>query len=171
MRFEVSERIKTSKSEAELLTALDAQFNKISGSTNRAGQTIIAKAIEASFGSINRSDTTTISLRKMDDGWLVLADVHYRPSFAFWVILIVTLFTTIGWIIPIAFYLLQKKTVREAIVECFQRIKNEHEQLLTYSQQNSLSSFEDIERWASLKEKGIITVSEFDEKKKQLLGI
>jgi hypothetical protein len=93
MRFEVSERIRTTRSQEELLAVLEDQFKKVSDSVHRAGKTIEAKSIEASFGSINRSDTTIISLRKVDDGWLVVAEVHYRPSVAFWIILIITLFT------------------------------------------------------------------------------
>lgn len=128
MKFEVSERIRTHTTEEELLQALEPQFKKISENAQRSGRTIIAKSIEASIGSINRNDTTTISLRRLDDGWLVIADVHYRPSVAFWIILVITLFTYIFWLVPLVFYLLQKTTVRTAIEECFQRVKNEFDQ-------------------------------------------
>jgi hypothetical protein len=80
MRFEVSERIKTSKSQEELLSFLEAQFKKISESANRSDTTIKVKSIEASFGAINRDDSADISLKKSEDGWLLVADVNYKPS-------------------------------------------------------------------------------------------
>lgn len=169
MKFEVSERIRTTKSQEELLLALEGQFKKISESVQRAGQIIEAKSIEASFGSINRADTTVISLRKADDGWLVVAEVNYRPSVAFWIILIITLFTWVFWLIPIAFYILQKNSVRTAISECLLRIKNEFDQ--SSSGQMASSSIGDLEKLGALKEKGLITENEFEAKKKQLLGL
>ncbi|MEN6469271.1 MAG: SHOCT domain-containing protein [Smithella sp.] len=171
MRFEVSERIRSKRSQAELLTFLEDQFKKISEQVQLAGQTIEAKSIEASFGSINRNDTTIVSLKKADDGWLVIADVHYRPSVAFWIILVITLFTWVFWLVPIIFYLLQKNTVRNAITECFQRVKNEFDQPGIGSTQMGNSAFSDLEKLAALKEKGHITDSEYEAKKKQLLGL
>jgi hypothetical protein len=169
MKFEVSERIRSKKSKEEVLTFLEKQFRKIAQGVQRTGQTIEAKSLEASFGSINRSDTTSISISAANDGWLVVANVHYRPSVAFWVILILTLFTWIFWLIPIAFYLLHKNTVRTAIIECFQRTKNEFDQRLNEGSVNS--PIGDLEKLGALKEKGIITDSEFETNKKQLLGL
>lgn len=171
MKFEVSERIRTRRSLEELLTVLEAQFKKVASGVQRAGQTIEVKSIEASFGSINRTDTTTISLRKADDGWLVVADVDYQPSVAFWIILIITFFTWIFWLLPIAFYLLQKNTVRTAISECLQRVRNEFDQSSEGVNQIERSSIDDIEKLGALKERGLITESEFEAKKKQLLGL
>jgi hypothetical protein len=171
MRFEVSERIRTTRSQEELLAVLEDQFKKVSDGVHRAGKTIEAKSIEASFGSINRSDTTIISLRKADDGWLVVAEVHYRPSVAFWIILIITLFTWVFWLVPIAFYLLQKNTVRTAIKECLQRVRNEFDQSSEGGSQMGSSSIGDLEKLGALKERGLITDGEFEAKKKQLLGL
>ena len=171
MRFEVSERIRTNSSQEELLRVLEDQFRKVSENVQRAGQTIEAKSIEASFGSINRSDTTIISLRKADDGWLVVAEVHYRPAVAFWIILIITLFTWVFWLLPIAFYLLQKNTVRTAISEAFLRVKNEFYQSGGGVGQMATSSISDLEKLGALKERGLITDAEFEAKKKQLLGL
>ncbi len=171
MKFEVSERIRTTKSQDELLTVLEAQLKKVAETVQRSGQTIEAKSIEASFGSINRKDTTTVSIKKADDGWLVVADVHYRPSVAFWIILIITLFTWVFWLLPIAFYLLQKNSVRTAITECLQRVKNEFDQPSQGNSQPATSSLEDLEKLGVLKEKGLITDSEFEAKKKQILAL
>lgn len=171
MRFEVSERIRTNKGQDELLAALEEQLRKISESVQRSGPSIEAKSIEASFGSINRSDTTVVSLKKTEDGWLVLADVHYRPSVAFWIILIITLFTYVFWLLPIAFYLLQKNTVRTAIVECFQRIRNEFDKPNSSGVNGAVSSLEDLERLGALRDKGLLTEAEFQEKKRKMLGL
>lgn len=171
MKFEVSERIRTSKSQEELLAALETQFRKVAESTQRSGLTIEAKLIEASFGSINRKDTTFISMAKADDGWLVVAEVDYRPSIAFWIILIVTLFTWVFWLIPIAFYLLQKNSVKTSITECLQRVKNEFNQAAPEISKPAISNLEDLDKLGTLREKGIISDSEFEAKKKQILGL
>lgn len=171
MKFEVSERIRTNRSQDELLGALEEQFRKVSETVQRSGYSIEAKSIEATFGSINRSDTTVVSLKQTDDGWLAIADVHYRPSVAFWVILIITLFTYIFWLLPIAFYLLQKSTVRTAIVECFQRIRNEFDKSGSAGASNALTSLEDLERLGALRDKGLLTEAEFQEKKRKMLGL
>jgi hypothetical protein len=171
MKFEVSERIRTSKSQDELLTALETQFRKVAEKTQRSGQIIEAKSIEASFGSITRNDTTVVSMTKADDGWLVVADVHYRPSVAFWIILIITLFTWVFWLLPIAFYLLQKNTVRTAITECLQRVRNEFDQAIQGVSKPGTSNLDDLEKLGALREKGLISDSEFEAKKKQILGL
>ena len=85
--------------------------------------------------------------------------------------LIITLFTWIFWLLPIAFYLLQKNTVRTAITECLQRVRNEFDQSSGGSSQMASSSIGDLEKLAALKEKGLITDGEFEAKKKQLLGL
>ena len=93
MRFEVSERIVTNVDKEQILRGLEEQFQKVSQSLTRNGDILEIKSIEASFGSINRSDTTVVNLKNTEDGFLLLANVHYRPSIAFWIILILTLFT------------------------------------------------------------------------------
>lgn len=171
MKFEVSERVRTTRTQDELVNALEMQFRKIGNKTERVHQTLIVKSIEASFGSINRSDTTTISLRTAEGGWLIVADVNYRPSVAFWIIIMLTLFTWIFWLIPIVFYLTQKSTVRNAIVECLDRIKKEFDGTTSSQSSSRGSSISDIEKLGALKDKGLITADEFAAKKRQLLGL
>jgi hypothetical protein len=175
VKFEVSERIHTHASKEEILRGLEDQFKKVSQRVQRSGEALTAKSIEASFGSINRSDTTTIRLRNTDDGYLVIADVHYRPSVAFWVLLVLMLFTYVFWLIPIIFYLIQKKTVRTGIQDVLTRVKNEFASAGgAQSQARKLqgqTDLDQLERLASLKDKGAITEEEFRAKKKQLLGL
>lgn len=126
MRFEVSERIDTLRTREQILATLEEQFRKVAGAVERDGDTIVAYSIEPTFGSINRADTTTVSIREAEGGFLLLAEVHYRPSVAFWIILPLTCCSAFMWIIPIGMYLYQRKLVRAAIAECFERVRNEH---------------------------------------------
>jgi hypothetical protein len=129
MNFEVNERLSTRQPKEQVLQALEARFNKIAAKTQREGEVIRVKSIEASFGSINRADTTLVTIKTIEGGFLMVADVNYRPSIVFWIIIVITLFGTgILWFIPIVFYLFQKKTVRSAIEECFKSINNEFHQ-------------------------------------------
>ena len=171
MRFEVSERIRTSSSQEDLLRVLEDQFRKVSKSAYQSGQTIVANSIEDSFGAVTRKDETVISLRQAEDGWLVIANVSCEPSFAFWVILIITFFTWIFWLLPIGAYFYQKTAIQKTISDCFLRVKNEFDQTINKPTQITTSSTDEIEKLGALKEKGLITDSEFDAKKKQLLGL
>src|SRR5579864_207702 len=115
MRFEVSERINTRKNVTAVVNALEAQLRKVAKVT-RDGDVITARAIEASFGSINRYDKTVFTVQPKETGLLCVADVTYRPSGTFWIFFVLGLcaYFLLFWI-PIIFYLLQKKTVRTAI--------------------------------------------------------
>jgi len=172
MKFEVSERLRTNATQHEVLTGLEEQFKKVSESVQRHGNSLEAKSIEASFGSINRSDTTTVDIRGVDDGFLLVANVNYRPSVAFWIILIITLWTWVFWLIPIVFYLLQKKTVQNGIQEVFTRIKNE---FMTSTEnrprRQESSDLDQLQKLAQLRDNGVLTEEEFQVKKAQLLGL
>jgi len=165
MRFEVSERITTTADKKDLVIKLTEQFNKISRAVIINDGVIEVKGIEASWGSINRSDTTRITINQCDGGYLLVADVHYRPSVALWIFFIILLFTYILWIMPIIFYIIQKNTVRNAIEHVFKRVANEYSR----TGHNTELSLDDLERLAALKEKGILTEDEFNQKKKEIL--
>jgi hypothetical protein len=126
MKFEISETINECAPET-VLSLFETQLRKISGHVIRNGQSITATQIEASFGSINRSSTAVCSVRGNGRKGILTADVDYRPSLAFWVFLILGLFTMLGWLIPIAFYLIQKGTVRSAVEAVFRRVRAECE--------------------------------------------
>ena len=170
MRFEVSERVETTRDGNAVLRLTYEQFQKISDKVEARGDVIVAKSIEATFGSINRSDETEISIRRIPDGWLIVADVYYKPSAWFWVLLLVLLFTYIGWLFPIAFYLIHKGTVRSAVENALRRVANELRETSTFPREQS-SAIEELERLANLKERGFITDEEFASKKAKLLGL
>jgi Short C-terminal domain len=173
MRYEISERIQTDRPSRDVLNLALDQFRKISSSAMpQNNDHIVVKGIEATFGSANRSDETIVSFKQVDDGWLLIADVTYKPSVFFWIITIVLLFTYVAWIFPIIFYLTQKNAVRQAIENCFARVRNElagssgHK---TLSSPQRSSALDDLDKLASLKERGVITEEEFLSKKAQLL--
>ena len=141
MRYEVSERIITNVDSSVLLSALEEQFKKISESTSRVGSVIEVKDIDASFGSINRSDTTQVTIKPIDGAFLIVGDVHYRPSVWFWIIMVILIWTAIFWLLPIIFYLVQKKTVRTGIEETFQRVKNEFGSQVQLAPQGATPNF------------------------------
>jgi hypothetical protein len=169
MRYEVSERLISSAQKDAVLSALEIQFKKVAASVKRNGDEILVQSIEASFGSINRKDTTTVSVKNADGGYLLIADVHYRPSIAFWIIFVISIFTYVLWLIPVIFYLMQKQTVRKGIEETFQRVKNEH-MTTNPSSNRGAGTVDELEKFANLLDRGLISKEEFDAKKKQILG-
>ena len=105
MKFEVSERIISSAPQNIILAALEEQFRKTSGNVTQDGEVLKVNMIEASFGSINRDDKTSVKINAKDDGYILLADVQYNPSIFFWIFILIGIFTTVGWLIPVAFFL------------------------------------------------------------------
>ena len=167
MKFVLTETIKSDQSDA-ILESLEQQFKMVSESTTRNGNVIVATSIQASFGSINRSDDTNVSIKNTKNGLLIVAEVDYRPSFAFWIFFVLTLFSWVLWIVPVFFYLNQKSTVKECIKDVFKTVKDEHEQADFLLKKND--NILDIQRYAELRDKGHITEDEFQKKKKELLG-
>jgi len=166
MKFEVSERISTSADKTAILKMLTDQFRKVSQNIVLSDEKLSVHSIEASWGSINRTDTTVITLKPIDGGFLIVADVHYRPSIMFWVFFVVFIFTYVAWVVPIIFYLVQKNTVRQAIVNVFKRVADE----FTNSSIVKNTVIEQLERLATLKDKGILTDEEFQGKKAEILN-
>lgn len=110
MIFETAKRIETGKSPEEVISYLHGSFAKISRSVEKTdADKLSISGVEASFGSINRKDRGTVLCEKVDGGVVVKAEISYTPSFMFWVFLVLGLFTYVAWLIPIAFYLMQKK--------------------------------------------------------------
>ena len=170
MHFDVTERIQTKQSKADLFAALEMQFSRISSKISKNDDKLVVETINPTFGSINRADVTTISIEQREDGFFISAEVHYKTSFMFWIVFILLFFSTIGWLIPIAFFFYQKKTVKTAIEEVFKRIKNEF-----YGQNTNISSrttdrYAELERLAALRDKGILNSEEFEEQKKKIVS-
>lgn len=139
MKFDVSERIRTTASADEVLQFLAERFTKISVSTKISNSHIIVRNIEASFGSINRADRTLVTVQKTEGGWFITGEVDYRTSGYFWLFFLIGLFTWIGWIFPIGFFLYQRNTVKSAIQDCFSHSRNYFDSPVNFgSQMNTL---------------------------------
>lgn len=184
MTFEISERFTSASTEQEVLGFLKNAFQKVSEGIIDNDSTFTAKQLNATFGSINRADETTISVSRRDSDLLVVASVNYKPSIAFWIIFIICLFSTVGWLIPLVFYFYQKKTVREAVEEVFARTRNEFsgsrqanptpppiQDTTSQQQPGGQGVAEQLERLGALVEKGLLSKEEFDAQKKKLLGL
>lgn len=184
--FETSTRLHTAQPANLIIEALQAQFTNAAGGVKRTeDDSLVVSVIDPTFGSINRSDTTYVQLRPIDGGFLVVASTHYVPSAAFWVLLLVLIFTALGWLIPIAFYLTQKQTVQTRIERVFARIKDEFHDAAPAAvakppapapappsqDGNDMAALEMLEKLGELRDKGVLTQEEFDAKKKQILGV
>jgi hypothetical protein len=130
MKFELSQQVRTQADIVTIILALAEQLQKVSVTVDLTNEGIItATKIEASFASIVRFDRTILSVEGKEGGVLLVAEVSYRPSALFWVILIMCIPTFVAWLVPIAIYLFQKETVRSAIEAVFKRVHDEFEMI------------------------------------------
>jgi hypothetical protein len=128
MRFEVSEPIRTQTDIVTISCVLFEQLAKVSARVRLTDDgSLIAKRIEPSFASIVRFDQTNFIVEPKEGGFLLVAEVSYRPSSTFWAILVMCIPTFVAWLVPIVFYNWQKEIVRLAIGDVFERVKNEFE--------------------------------------------
>jgi H+/Cl- antiporter ClcA len=128
MKFEVSEQVRTQTDIATIIYALFAQLDKVSARVRLTDEgNLTAKRIDPSFASIVRFDRTNFIVEPKEGGFLLIAEVSYRPSSTFWVILIMCIPTFVAWLVPIFVYNWQKEIVRSAIGDVFERVKNEFE--------------------------------------------
>ena len=128
MKFEVSEQVRTETDIATIIYALFAQLDKVSARVRLTDEgNLTAKRIDPSFASIVRFDRTNFIVEPQEGGFLLVAEVSYRPSSTFWVILIMCIPTFVAWLVPIFVYNWQKEIVRLAIGAVFERVKNEFE--------------------------------------------
>lgn len=172
MHFEVSERLITNESPEAVMEFAQRQFSKISNKTRLEGAKLTARMVEASFGSINRSDVTRLTLQRTGGGYLLISETEYRPSGWFWLFLIILLFTYIGWLIPIAFYLYQRGTVKAAIESAVNRIVNEFSvspMAVGVHAPVPSSKADELKKLAELRDTGVLSEDEFTSQKLMLL--
>lgn len=171
MHFELSERLNTNEPPEAVMEFAQRQFAKISSKTRLDRGQLTARMVEASFGSINRSDVTKVTLQRVGGGYLIVSETDYSPSIWFWLFLIILLFTYIGWLIPIVFYLYQRGTVRSVIQSAISRIVNEFSagpMPLSY-QTAPTSSADELKKLAELRDSGVLSSEEFEAQKRKLL--
>ena len=171
MHFEVSQRLITNESTDNVLEFAQRQFSKISNKTRLKDERLTVRMIEASFGSINRSDVTRVQLQRVGGGYLIVSETDYRPSGWFWLFLILLLFSYVGWLIPIAFYLYQRGTVKSAIQSSVDRIVNEFtgSPMIGVQATAPASKADELKKLAELRDGGILSEDEFTSQKLKLL--
>jgi hypothetical protein len=171
MHFEVSERLVTNEPPEAVMEFAQRIFSKISDKTRLERGLLTVRMVEASFGSINRTDSTRVGLQRTGGGYLLVSETDYRPSGWFWLFLIVLLFTYIGWLIPIVFYLYQRNTVKGAIESAISRIVNEFSlgPVAVGHHSAPTSSADEIRKLAELRDSGVLTADEFEAQKRKLL--
>lgn len=178
LRYELSQRIATRATEEELLTALQLQLHRVARDVNRHNKEVIARKIEQTIGSPFRATRAAVSVRPAEDGWLVVADVTYTPTFTFAMALLCGLFTFVLWLIPIVFYVAQQGSVRSAVERVLARVRDEYESrssaptLTAPPPQVSpgLGVIAELEALGRLKAEGILTPEEFTAQKQKLLA-
>lgn len=126
MKFEVSERVKTRKTQPEMLDVLEEQFKKVAERVQREGQGIVVESVEAGFVAV-RADRTIVRVIQKENGCLCVAEVNYRPSGWFWIEIFCLLFTGVLWIAPIISFAVQKGKVKEAVQNVLKRVRDETE--------------------------------------------
>ena len=171
MHFEVSERLITNEPPEAVMEFAQRQFAKISNKTRLERGQLTARMVEASFGSINRSDVTRVTLQRVGGGHLLVSETDYQPSFWFWLFLIILLFTYVGWLIPIVFYLYQRGTVRSAIQSAISRVVNEFSvgPMPVGYQTAPASNADELKKLAELRDSGVLNAEEFEAQKRKLL--
>jgi hypothetical protein len=128
MKFVVSEQVRTRTDIETIICALFEQLAMVSAKVRLTDEgNLTAKRISPSFASIVRFDQTNFIVESKEGGFLFIAEVSYRPSSTFWVILIMCIPTFIAWLVPIFLYNWQKEVVRLAIADVFEQVKNEFE--------------------------------------------
>lgn len=171
MHFEVSERLITNEPQEAVMEFAQRQFAKISSKTRLERGQLTVRMVEASFGSINRSDVTRVALQRVGGGYLIVSETDYRPSGWFWLFLIILLFSYVGWLIPIAFYLYQRGTVKSAIESAVARVINEFsvDPMPVGYQTAPASNADELKKLAELRDSGVLSAEEFDAQKRKLL--
>ena len=174
MRYELSRRVHTSVSEEELLAALHHQLKKISGTVRRDNHQVVARKIENTVGAPFRTTQATITARSTDDGYLLVAEVVYKPSLVFLVAFLSGLLFLFLWIIPVAFYLGQKGSVRTAIERALSRVRDEFDGSGSYNGPTSksppVSMAAELSALDKLRADGVLTMDEFVAGKRRLLA-
>ena len=139
MNFSSSISVKspvTDACEAELNELIFNEFNRISECCTNTRNGIRCDSINASFGSILRKDSTTVSIqtRKKADGYNITANTEYKPSVFFWIFFIIDILlieTIIGFIlgmgVTLGLYFYNKKLVVNEIENVLKNIKNQIE--------------------------------------------
>ena len=134
MRLVASEKIKcavSKETQQTILESLEEEFKKISQKCEivegRNGDAVKAEMISATFGSINRTDVSTITVAeaRKKDGYTINVETEYKPSTFFWIFFILC---GCGTAVAIGMYFYNKTIVQKSIADVLKRVKDENEE-------------------------------------------
>jgi hypothetical protein len=170
MKLGISDFVPTSLPKAELLDILRMQFQTVAPDVRTHKSFIEVHRVEATLGSIIRRDKTAVWLQRRDNGWLIFAHVHYRPSVYFWTFVLAGLFSLFFWIVPVWIYYAQKKSVKLAVESCLKKVKSQLLQAAQphHSPENLASSEQKLQ--GDQRVQGVISEDDVTTKMKQLQG-
>jgi hypothetical protein len=181
MQFETSQKLTSHAPISAIADVLEEQFRKVAGTVERVGDELVVKDIQATFGSVNRSDTTHCTIRTTNGRYLLVAATTYSPTLWFWIFFVCgVLFSFIGTIIPLGFYFWNKKIVQDAITDVLRRVENELDSggrpaTAALSSPAPVVGGDDaasqIARFGQMLREGLITKEEFDQTKRRLLQL
>jgi hypothetical protein len=124
MRFEISEPVYTNRNENEVLDRVLRHFKKVAETFKISDSEISVTDIEATLGSQIRKDKTSVSLTKINNGYLVVADVRYNPSILFWFLLpLGVVLPIVGWFIPIGLLVWHYYIVKNSVGRVLRNIR------------------------------------------------
>ncbi len=173
MKYSMTERLLTTVSQDDLLIRIETILKEICGEIERRDKVIEIRGIESKFLAFplrELKDNTIITAKPIAGGFLLQADVKHRPKAMFWLWLFVPLFTPCFFISiwTLVFYILSVKAIRPIIERAFKRICNECSTPAPSSAPQA-NIVDHLERLAQLKEKGVLSSTEFEEQKAKLL--
>lgn len=166
--MELSERIITNLGIEEVMDITGQELRKIAETVNLidSGFTFV---LPAGFCK-NRYEAT---IRPTNNGYLLTSAGKISPNGSFYFLFIVLLFTAVLWIIVPIVYIIEVQRLNRVIDSALKSVATEINNQNAHSELVSARKdidFEQIEKLASLHEKGIITDDEFDRKKAELLS-
>ena len=140
MQFTLTETVKTAiceENDRALEEALFESLRRIALSCKKVKENAFeVESVNATFGSILRNDNTSIIFRpnRHKNGYLIEAQVHYRPSMWFWIFFIIDILlieTIIGFVVgmgaTLGLYFYNRKVVSESLDEALKNAVREIE--------------------------------------------
>ena len=139
MKLTFAQNIKTAINSATLDSineTLGNEFRNVSSSVSVEHDSLKVKSINASFGSILRSDVSTITVaeNRKKDGYVINCETVYKPSVAFWIFCIIDIIlisTVIGFVIgfgaTLGLYFYNKSLVEKSIKDVLDKVKQNFE--------------------------------------------
>ena len=177
MKYYMTERLLTNASQEDLLVRIETVFKELCEKTERHDQAIEINTIKWKFLVFHPQtikDTSIITAKPITGGFILQADVKHRPNVWTWFGLVFGLFTPFCFltILHLVTYIFNVMAIRPAIERAFKRISDECSTLVqsASSAAPQPNTVDQLERLAQLKDKGVLSATEFDEQKAKLLA-